>query len=153
MPGVSGKGGVRGGFSFLPFFLFRRSPSSAPSGGTFSSSQSPLCFGLPLVALPPLPCSSSPQQTRFAGLCRGPEWGKVLVRSVFVKFPKPSPLGKVDCPKGKTDEDSLWGRWHGIAVTEEERARRMREIGRMLEHKNIPGTCVPGIGIFAYLLM
>ena len=41
-----------------------------------TSSQSPLLFGLPLVALAPLPCSSSPQQTRFAGLCRGPIIGR-----------------------------------------------------------------------------
>ena len=39
-----------------------------------TSSQSPLCLGLPSGALGPLPCSSFPQQTHFVGLCRGPHF-------------------------------------------------------------------------------
>ena len=67
-------------------FRFVGIPKGPPFGASFSilsvraesmavgdtSSQSPLCLGLPLVALDPLPCSSFPQQTHFVGLCRGP---------------------------------------------------------------------------------
>ena len=46
-----------------------------------ASSQSPLWFGLPLVALPALPCSSFPNENRFAGFplgsrCANRKWGK-----------------------------------------------------------------------------
>ena len=48
--------------------------ASRKYGPRRASSQSPLCLGLPSVALGPLPCSSFPQQTHFVGLCRGPHF-------------------------------------------------------------------------------
>ena len=72
---------------FFPPFL-----STQKWGPRRASSQSPLCLGLPLVALDPLPCSSFPPH--FVGLCRGPQFplgsGKTAPKGA-AKKPRPSP--------------------------------------------------------------
>ena len=66
-------GGIPKGSPFgASFSILSVRAESMAAGGT--SSQSPLCLGLPSGALGPLPCSSFPQQTHFVGLCRGPHF-------------------------------------------------------------------------------
>ena len=85
-------------------------PKGPPFGASFSilsvraesmavgdtSSQSPLCLGLPSGALGPLPCSSFPQQTHFVGLCRGPhsatQWEN-CPRRIKSYWPRQRPTG------------------------------------------------------------
>ena len=64
-------GGIPKGSPFgASFSILSVRAESMAAGGT--SSQSPLCLGLPSGALGPLPCSSFPP--RFVGLCRGPHF-------------------------------------------------------------------------------